>query len=304
MSSVQLDTASEINKAVKGRLILNESMANHTSLRVGGDAKYYHYPQSHEDVSKLLKFCSENGIEVYIIGYGTNMLISDDGFDGCIIDLAVACRELERNGDEFRVGAGVWGGDLVRFSVESGYAGLASLAGIPGGIGGWMKMNAGAFRHTISEVTLSVDAMNSDGSISTLEADEINFAYRKSPGLKDKIVIGAKLLLTKSVKSEISTEVNRTIATRYARNVMTLPSAGSIFKNPQGYFAAKLIESLGFKGKKSGNVHVSTRHANFIVNDGGGCAGEVKELIDFIRDKVKLEFDVELETEVKMLGWS
>jgi UDP-N-acetylmuramate dehydrogenase len=221
-----------------------------------------------------------------------------------VIDLSDGCRELERNGDEFTVGAGVWGTDLVRFTAETGYAGLASLAGIPGSIGGWMKMNAGAFRHTISEVTESVDIMNLEGKITTLNKEEIKFAYRQSPGLKGKIVTGAKLRLTRGDKSEIISEVAKTIATRYERNVMTLPSAGSIFKNPQGYFAAKLIESLGFKGVKSGNVRVSELHANFIVNSGGGSATDVKKLINTIRGKVKAEYGVELETEVKMLGWA
>lgn len=300
----QREIVYEFRKNVNGRLILSESMANHTSLRVGGAVNYYHYPQSKEDVSNLLKVCSKYEIEVFVIGYGTNLLISDDGFNGCIIDLADACRGLERDGDTFSVGAGVWGGDLVRFASECGYAGLASLAGIPGGIGGWMKMNAGAFRHTISEVTESVEVMDYDGSVSNLGVDDINFAYRKSPGLVDRIVIGAKLVLSKSVRSEVSEEMNNTISTRYARNVMILPSAGSIFKNPPGYFAAKLIESLGFKGVKSGKVHVSRRHANFIVNRGGGCASEVKDLIDTIRERVKKEFDVDLETEVKLLGWT
>jgi UDP-N-acetylmuramate dehydrogenase len=193
---------------------------------------------------------------------------------------------------------------LVRFTAETGYAGLASLAGIPGSIGGWMKMNAGAFRHTISEVTESVDVMSLDGTISTLKKEDINFAYRKSPGLKGKIVTGAKLRLIKGDRDEIMAEAEATIATRYERNVMTLPSAGSIFKNPQGYFAAKLIESLGFKGVKSGNVQVSELHANFIVNSGGGNATDVKNLINTIRGKVKTKYGVELETEVRMLGWA
>ena len=298
------DIAREINSKIYGRLYVGESMANHTSLRVGGAARFYHYPHSREDLSMLLKYCFEHDIEVFIIGYGTNLLVSDKGIDGCVIDLSDGCRELERDGDEFSVGAGVWGTDLVRFTAETGYAGLASLAGIPGSIGGWMKMNAGAFRHTISEVTETVEVMDLDGTISELNKEEVEFAYRKSPGLAGKIVTGAKLLLKRGEKADILAEVEKTIATRYERNVMTLPSAGSIFKNPQGYFAAKLIESLGFKGVKSGNVQVSELHANFIVNSGGGNATDVKKLINIIKGKVKAEYGVELETEVKMLGWA
>ena len=303
-STTQTIIISEIKNNIRGRLLTQEPMANHTSLRVGGVANLYHYPQSREDLSKLLKFCAKRNIEVFIIGYGTNLLVSDDGFDGCVIDLSDACRELERDGNEFTVGAGVWGGDLVRFAAEIGYAGIASLAGIPGSVGGWMKMNAGAFRHTISEVTKSVEVMSSNGEISDLDNEEINYAYRRSPGLDGKIVTGAKFILSKADRSEVTAEVDKTIETRYERNVMTLPSAGSIFKNPTGYFAAKLIESLGFKGKQSGNVHISKRHANFIVNSGGGCASDVKDLIEIIKDKVNTEFNVELETEVKMLGWN
>ncbi|MFH0765952.1 MAG: UDP-N-acetylmuramate dehydrogenase [Calditrichota bacterium] len=302
---------------IQGRLLQDEPLSAHTSFRVGGPAKFYAFPATTDEIGTLLNLCQELQLDYFIIGYGTNLLVSDEGFAGCVIDLAEACRILTIGSDDFSrhrrlksslppiicAGAGVEGGDVVRQAAAAGLAGLEKLAGIPGGIGGWVQMNAGAFRTTVSDHLIDLEIMEKDGSLRRISRAEAGFAYRASPGLNDKIILSAQFELEKAPAMDVLREVEATIAERHKRGIMTMPSAGSVFKNPTGHFAARLLEAVGAKGMREGGVEVSSSHANFIVNIRGGTAADIIRLIDRLRELVRFQFNVELELELKTLGF-
>ncbi len=293
----------EVNHEVNGRTLINEPMSGHTSFRIGGNAGLYSYPESVRDVSKLIRICVSKGIQYSIIGYGTNLLVSDRGFDGCIIDLAQACREISLCDNNLFAGAGQWGNDIVRKAAESGLAGLEKLSGIPGGLGGWVKMNCGAFGSSISDHLINVHVMSEDGQVRTYSKTEAKFSYRSSQGLNGKIILGAEFELIPEDEVNLLKIVEDTITERYRRNIMTLPSAGSLFKNPANGYAAKLIESVGGKGRQFGGMEISPSHANFAINSGGGTAGDVINLIRSIRKLVLEKHEIELELELQLLGF-
>lgn len=292
-----------ITKEVKCRCLVNELLAKHTSFRTGGPARLYVYPDRTEDISALLKLCNDKGLQTFVIGYGTNLLVSDEGFAGCVIDLTESCRNLTITDDRLETGSGNWGNDVIRVAAEQGLAGLQRLAGIPGGIGGLLYMNGGAFRTSISDFLTSVDVMDLNGDVSTLSRDEIGFAYRSAPGLRDKIILSAVFNLDRDRPESIIKAVEETITDRYRRHVMTLPSAGSVFKNPSGMFAAKLIESAGGKGMRMGGVEISRNHANFIINNRGGTSSDIVALIGKVRELVEEQYNVSLYLELRTLGF-
>lgn len=292
-----------IVKEVKGRCLVDEPLARHTSFRTGGPARFYVYPDRVEDISTLIRLCDEKGLQTFVIGYGTNLLVSDDGFAGCVIDLTESCRNLAITGNRLESGSGNWSSDVIKSAAEHGLAGMHRLAGIPGGLGGLLFMNGGAFRTSISDFLTSVEVMDLNGKIAVLRREEVNFEYRSAPGLKDKIILGAIFELDSDRPETIMKAIEETITDRYRRNVMTLPSAGSVFKNPPGMFAAKLIESVGGKGIRMGGVEVSPNHANFIVNDRGGTSSDIVNLIRKVRGLVEEQYDVSLYLELKTLGF-
>ena len=297
------ELALRLPSALKCRCLTKEPLAKHTSWRVGGPAALYVYPDDENAVSALLQFCRENMLPHFIIGYGTNLLAHDRGWTGCVIDLANACRTLKIEGDTVKAGAGVWLNDLVKTTAESGLQGMEKLAGIPGGLGGGLSMNCGAFGGAISDCLTSVKVSEPDGTRRTLGRDEVGFQYRRAPGLVGRVVLGAGFQMPAAPRAEVVQAMEATIQERYRRNVMTLPSAGSVFKNPPGNFAAKLIEAVGAKGTRLGGAEVSTLHANFIVNARGGTAADIAGLVRHVRQQVWLKHNIRLELEVRTLGF-
>ncbi len=286
------------------RCLLDEPLSKHTSFGVGGDAKLYIYPATCQALSTALQVCNEIDIVTFVIGYGTNLLVSDDGFNGCVIDLSDCCSELSVNGDIITAGSAVHLDRTVRFAANAGLGGnWDKLAGVHGGIGGGLRMNAGAFRAFISDHLIDVDVMEPDGIIHTMEKDELDFQYRDAPGLKGKIVLKARFQLPRRPVKEALEAIEATVAERRRRNVDILPSAGSIFKNLPGHYTAKLIESVGGKGMRVGGVRVSPDHANIIINDQGGSANDIVELIEQVRKLVKDRYDLDLSLELKMIGF-
>ncbi len=296
------ELAGEISREVAGRCLINESLARHTSFRIGGPAGLYVYPASVDAASSLVQLCRHRGLEFFTIGYGTNLLVSDDGFPGCVIDLADGCSRVVTFENGLETGAGVWLNEVVRIAAESGLAGLEKLAGIPGGVGGGMSMNCGAFGSAISDHLVDVDVMDADGTVSRLSKETVGFNYRKAPGLAGKTVLKARFNLPAAAPEDVLRVVDETVSERFRRNVMNLPSAGSVFKNPPGHFAAKLIESVGGKGMSVGGVEVSELHANFIINRRGGTAVDALELIRRIRRMVLQQYGVALELELRRVG--
>ena len=295
--------AAELRTAVRCRCLTMEMLSKHTSWRVGGPAALFVYPDDADALSGLLQFCRERTLPHFVIGYGTNLLAHDRGWAGCVIDLANACRNLTVEGDVLRVGGGVWLNDVVKAAAEAGLQGMEKLAGIPGGLGGGMSMNCGAFGSAISDYLVNVEVAESDGARHKISKEEVDFQYRRAPGLVGRVVLGAEFRMPVAPREEIEQAIEATIQERFRRNVMTLPSAGSVFKNPPGLYAAKLIESVGGKGTQVGGVEVSTLHANFIVNARGGTAADIAELIRRIRRLVWEKHNVRLDLEVRTLGF-
>ncbi len=285
------------------KVLINEPLALRTSFEIGGVAKFYTYPPNIEALQRLVQFCGEKGLELFTIGYGTNLLISDEGFNGCVVDISLCCNEIKIEGNLVKVGGGVWLGDVVQLTANKGLQGLEKLMGIPGGIGGALSMNAGAFRTFISDFLLKVEVIEPNGELKTMTKSDIQFGYRTAPGLHNKIVISANFELNRGNPEQLQRIIEETLTERYRRNVMILPSCGSVFRNPPGHFAAQLIEAVGGKGMREGGVQVSPLHANFIVNINNGTATDVARLIKKIRQKVNEQFGINLELEVRTLGF-
>ncbi len=295
--------AAEICAEVQGRCLLSEPLSRHTSFGVGGPAAIYVYPADKAALSKLLMLCHDRSLAVLIIGYGNNLLVSDDGFAGCVVDLSSALNGMAVEGNRLTAGAGVMLNDVIRCTADHGLTGMERLAGIPGGVGGGMSMNCGAFGAHISDHLAELEVMNPNGEFMTLAGSGIEFGYRSAPGLADKVVLQAVFQLDGDRMDNVNRLIDETVAERRRRNVMTLPSAGSTFKNPRGFSAARLLEQVGAKGMRMGGVEVSPLHANFIVNSGGGTAEDIVALISKLREKVYKRFNIDLKLELRAVGF-
>ncbi len=280
----------------------DEPLAKRTTLRVGGCADFFVEPVSEGDLAAVLKLCSALKLPFTILGRGSNLLIRDGGIRGVVISLAhETFSRVQIVGEHLHCGAGA---KLKTVSVEArraGLAGLEFLEGIPGSVGGAMRMNAGAMGAWMFEVVEQIRFMDFSGVAHERKASEVNVEYRGCPLFKTHIALGAVLRGTPSSKEVIQERANQYNAKRWETQPAQ-PSAGCIFKNPKTVPAGKLIDELGLKGTKRGGAMVSTVHGNFIVNDGGATAKDVLELIDFIKQTAKAKRGIELETEVEILG--
>jgi UDP-N-acetylenolpyruvoylglucosamine reductase len=280
----------------------DEPLAKRTTLRVGGKADYYVEPASEEDLSRVLKFCAEQQIKFTMLGRGSNLLIKDGGIRGVVICLNHPnFSRLEIIGDKLHCGAGV---KLKAVAVEArraGLAGLEFLEGIPGSLGGSMRMNAGAMGSWLFDVVEKIRFMDYSGVTQERMASEVNVEYRGCPLFKTHIAIGAVLKGTPATKETVAARMEQYSAKRWESQPKE-PSAGCIFKNPKTIPAGKLIDELGLKGTRVGGAMVSDVHGNFIVNDGSATATDVLSLIDVVKQRVKSARGIELETEVEILG--
>jgi UDP-N-acetylmuramate--alanine ligase len=280
----------------------NEPLAKRTTLRVGGQADFLVEPVSENDLASVLKLCSALKLPFTILGRGSNLLIRDGGIRGVVISLAhETFSRVQIVGDHMHCGAGA---KLKTVSVEArraGLAGLEFLEGIPGSVGGALRMNAGAMGAWMFEVVEQIRFMDFSGVAYERKASEVNVEYRGCPLFKTHIALGAVLRGTPSSKEVIQERANQYNAKRWETQPAQ-PSAGCIFKNPKTMPAGKLIDELGLKGTKRGGAMVSTVHGNFIVNEGNATAKDVLELIDFIKQTAKAKRGIELETEVEILG--
>ncbi|HUR47131.1 MAG TPA: UDP-N-acetylmuramate dehydrogenase, partial [Candidatus Saccharimonadales bacterium] len=281
---------------------VDEPLAKRTTLRVGGKADFYIEPASEKDLSEVLKFCGDNAIRFTMIGRGSNLLIKDSGLRGAVICLChPAFSELKIVGEKLHCGAGV---KLKTISVEArrnGLAGLEFLEGIPGSLGGSLRMNAGAMGSWLFEVVDSVRFMDYSGVVHERRASEVNVEYRGCPLFKNHIALGAVLKGQKADPETIASRMNSYSHKRW-ESQPAAPSAGCIFKNPGTIPAGKLIDELGLKGTRVGGAAVSDVHGNFIVNDGSATARDVLNLIEVIKQRAKSARGIDLETEVQILG--
>lgn len=284
----------------------NEPMSLHTTFRCGGPARYFCYVNSEEDLIKTIGLAWEEGTPYFILGNGSNLLVSDKGYDGVIIKLAGEFDVLHTSGNSMVAGSGVFLSQIAAKALEDELSGLEFASGIPGTVGGAIVMNAGAYDGEMKDVVKSVRLLFIDGGkceIETLSCDEMQFSYRHSI-LKEKkgIVLAVKMELKKGNSQEIKEKMDDFNGRRREKQPLEYPSAGSTFKRPEGHFAGKLISDAGLKGVSIGFAEVSEKHAGFIINKGGARASEVMQLINYVRDKVLEETGITLEPEVIFLG--
>lgn len=287
-----------------GKYLENESLAKHTTYRVGGNAKVFVYPKNVEKLILLLKKLRQDNIKYKILGNGSNTLFSDKEYDGVIINLD-SFDKVTYFRSSVRAEAGV---NLMKLSnqvVKKGYSGLEFATGIPGTIGGAIYMNAGAYKSDMGYVTRSIKVLTPKLEVITMTNKELDFHYRSSflQKHKDYICLEATIQLRKSDKNMLQEIVDDRRKRRMESQPLEYPSAGSVFRNPENLFAGKLIEDLGYKGYTIGGAKVSDKHANFIINYDNAKGEDIKKLIELLKEKVKEEYDVDLKCEQEFVNW-
>jgi UDP-N-acetylenolpyruvoylglucosamine reductase len=280
----------------------DEPMAKHTTLRVGGPADVYIEPVTEGGLAAILKFCGERGRKFFLLGRGSNLLVRDGGFRGVVICLAHEnFSRVEVDGERIRCGAGAKQKAVAIEAKRNGLSGVEFLEGIPGSIGGALRMNAGAMGGETFNAVESVRVMDFAGNIRELKPSEMSVTYRCCATLKNHIALSAVFKCTVQPRAEIEQRMKAYNEKRWSSQPAA-PSAGCMFKNPTGVPAGKLIEELGLKGTYVGGAMVSLEHGNFIVNGGLATARDVLELIASLQAKAKAERGIELHTEVEVLG--
>lgn len=281
----------------------NEPMKKHTTFRIGGPADYYLCPHSAKEIQKVVEICREEKLPYFILGNGSNLLVSDKGYRGAVIQLWKNVSDIGVEGCLIHAKAGASLAKIAAQALEEGLTGMEFAAGIPGTLGGAVVMNAGAYGGEMKDILKEVLVMDQQGRIFTLEKKDLKLGYRTS-AVKEKgyIVLAAALELRPGNREEIKKLMEDLKQRRVEKQPLELPSAGSTFKRPEGYFAGKLIMDAGLRGFSIGGAQVSEKHCGFIVNTGGASASDVLALIREVQKKVRDKFGVELETEVKFLG--
>jgi UDP-N-acetylmuramate dehydrogenase len=276
-----------------------EPLSRHTSLRVGGPADALVRADDAGELAWLAALCAERGVSLFVLGAGFNTLVRDGGIRGVVVRLA-GLRAIELRGGEIRAEAGVTHSQLTRFAAQAGLAGLEFGVGIPGTLGGWLAMNAGTREREIGNAVVALDWL-AGGARSEQPAGALRFSYRKLERPAGTILLGARLALVPDDPSAIRERMRAQLEARRATQPVDQPSCGSVFKNPAGDFAGRLIEAAGLKGLRCGGAKISELHANFIVTSDARAA-DVLELIGRARRGVAERFGVELETEVQIVG--
>ena len=284
-------------------LLLEEPMAKHTSFRIGGPADVLAQPADEAELAALLKRAGEHAVPVTLVGNGSNLLVRDKGIRGLVIKLSNSFSDMKALGNELTFGSGISLAMASKKAASLSLSGLEFAVGIPGTIGGAVYMNAGAYDGEMAKVVTSVRVMDREGKISELKASELAFAYRhtalQNSGL---IVTSVTCVLQPDEADAIAAKMADFSQRRISKQPLELPSAGSMFKRPPGYFAGTLIDQTGLKGYTVGGAQVSTKHAGFVVNVGGATAQDVLQLISDVQSKVFAAHGVRLEPEVLVLG--
>ena len=285
---------------------IDEPMEKHSTFGIGGNAKVFILPQKLSEIKNILIYSNKYGIRVVFTGSGSNLLVSDSGFDGIIISLKKTFKKLLFLDDGYIVvESGVMLGNMVKEAIKRNIAGFESLVGVPGTVGGALYMNAGAYGTEISKYFISARVINKKGEEKTLTKSDVQFFYRKSTFSKDDLLIEAKLKYKKGDIREIEKLKKKFSDSRKNNQPLKFRSAGSIFKNPSSEVAAGyLIDKAGLKGTKKGSAMISPKHANFIVNLGKASSNDVLYLIHHIKREVAKVYKISLELEIKLIGFS
>ncbi len=290
-----------VKEFFKGNISISEPLNRFTTFKIGGPADYYLEPKDRDDLLNLIKYLKEIKYPYIIIGNGSNVLISDEGIRGAAINLEFGFTKIVVNKNKVYAEAGILLSKLVDVCIEHSLTGIENLSGIPGTLGGAILMNAGAYGGEISDFITTVEIIDNI-EIKVLKREECGFAYRKS-NLEGKIILSAEFELPYGDKIEARERRKELLLKRNRAQPVELPNAGSIFKNPPGDFAARLIEEAGLKGLTIGGAKVSEKHANFIVNFNNASSNDVIELMKVIQETVLQKFGIMLEPEIKMIGF-
>lgn len=286
----------------EGRLLQNEPMAKHTTFRVGGPTDYYLVPKR-EQLNVIIQCCKEYQIPYLVIGNGSNLLVSDMGIRGVVIEIGKNISEVTIEKDVLRVEAGSLLSRAARIALEESMTGMEFAAGIPGCVGGAVVMNAGAYGGEMKNILKAVTVLTPEGTEKRLTQDELELSYRHSCILqKQYIVLEAELELEYGNKNEIQKRMETLKVQRNEKQPLEYPSAGSTFKRPVGYYAGKLIMDAGLRGFQIGGAAVSAKHCGFIINKEQATASDIYNLMKEVEQRVQQQFGVTLEPEVKMVG--
>jgi len=304
---LDLSLKKELLSIYSGEVFFDEPMRNHTSLKVGGKADALVHLKDTEELRYILNFLRNRGVPSYILGKGTNLLVKDGGIRGVVIHLCQGfegIQQTKENGNNVFVlaGTGALLNDLLAYSVKNGLSGLEFAAGIPGTVGGALAMNAGTKHGSMEDVTHSVAVMDQWGKTINHEKRDLEFSYRKLKLREGDIILEGIFELKTAPKEEIRNKISLYTSYKRRSQPLSLASCGCIFKNPEGHHAGQLLEDVGLKGYRIGDAMVSNIHANFIVNMGEAKAQDILDLMAFIRNRVKEEKGIELESEVKIVG--
>ncbi len=281
----------------------NENMANHTTFKCGGNASVYVAPNSIDELLKVLEVLREEDFPYMVIGNGSNLLVKDSGYDGAIVEVDKKIGEIDVRGEEIIVEAGAKLSKVATIAMESDLAGFEFAHGIPGNMGGAVVMNAGAYGGEMNDVLKWVKVVDQNGEVRTLENEELELGYRTSRVMKEKmIVLEACIKLELGIMGAIADVMALLMSKRKASQPLEYPSAGSTFKTPEGYYAGKLVQDAGMKGYRVGDAMVSEKHSGFVINCGEATATDVIQVIKDVQAKVKEDFGVDLEPEVRIIG--
>lgn len=285
------------------RVLIEEPMSRHTTFRVGGAADYFVTPSSAEEVCAVVRLCRDCGVPHYILGNGSNLLVSDSGYRGAVICIGKQMSEISVEGTRVTAQAGALLSAVGARAASESLAGFEFAAGIPGTVGGAAVMNAGAYGGELKDVLVSVTALDARGEVKEIPAKLLELGYRTSilAGRGD-VVLSAVLRLERGEEADIRERMAELRQKRTSKQPLEYPSAGSTFKRPEGHFAGKLIEDAGLRGFAVGGAQVSEKHCGFVINRGDATASDIRKLICQVSERVEEQFHVKLEPEVKFLG--
>lgn len=292
------------NEIKQGIVKIDEPMKKHTNFKIGGNADVFVIAKNIEEIKYIIKFSKENNIPLTILGNGSNVLVSDKGIRGIVLQIGLKDIKVEKQENALvEVEAGVMLGALAQILLKQSISGFEFAAGIPGSIGGAIRMNAGAYGGEMKDIIKNVTVLNEKGEINVLTNEECEFSYRHSRFTTSKeIVIKATLELTVGDAAEIKAKMDEYAQSRREKQPLNLPSAGSTFKRGTDFITAKLIDECGLKGYTSGDAQVSTLHAGFVVNLGNATAQDVLNVVNYVKQVVLEKTGKQIELEIELLG--
>ena len=298
-------TNNDIINLVTSKVLIDEPLKKHTTFGVGGQASLFIYPKDQVDLKRILRYASINNIKIFFIGSGSNLLVSDNGFDGIVICLQQTFKNFEVSPSlEANIETGVMLGNIVKILSKKSVKGLESLIGVPGTLGGALVMNAGAYGSEISNYLIAIKALDLNGQEKIYKKNDLEFSYRFSSISQNEIITEAIFKFEKGDINNIDKRKAEVSQKRKNNQPLRFRSAGSIFKNPDSNTAAGyLIDKANLKGTRIGDAEISTKHANFIINHGNASSDNILELIRLIKCQIKKKFNIDLELEVKLLGF-